>query len=103
MSTRSSATAAGQAGAAWAASSARGMPRMAPATGSITEHEPASMAREQRCALLCALVDADDREDADGSQAPVRHLGEVLARQVWLRRPAPAPRRQAGGRASEVV
>lgn len=74
MSTRSSATAAGQAGAAWAASSTPGMPRMAPGTGSITEHEPASMAREQRCALLCALVDADDREDA----AALARVGWIL-------------------------
>jgi hypothetical protein len=30
----------------------------------VTEYEASSMTREQRCALLCALVEADDRGDA---------------------------------------
>jgi hypothetical protein len=47
---------------------------MVPATGSITEHEAASMTWEQRCALLCALVDADDREDA----AALARVGWIL-------------------------
>lgn len=35
-----------------------------PPSGANTEHEAASMTHKERCAIPCALVEADDRSDA---------------------------------------